>query len=338
MAVQQWVLPYLELIAGTLAAVSRKPVLEFASRFLLYTSFGSCLNFMALLIRGQPHWWDNVFLFVMFQVAFTLQLAFYAVLGEQFRNALAGTQSWARAVPLALALALTVLATVVMWGDPHAETVLVPLTCSILHAQILCLAPRWLPQDLLGHVSWVWLYTTRLLASMPRPLGPELHLGDLFLLAYCAKLAPMRGQEVLGKYLLLFWPFLPVLVGILLIPGTYGRKDQQPWPNFDFRLRMYTAEWIAVAAFLCIPQARDVKGVSFPSNWLPHLAWLRWWALWAFVSHKALYYLLDGLEVMRMQVPWYVKPLTIYVQAIPFYYWFRPKPAEPEQAVQQEMT
>ena len=79
-AVQLWVLPYLELISGTLCAVSKRGVLDYAAKLMLYTSLGCLMNLLACLARGSPRWWEDTTMNVAFQLGFTFQLALFGLL------------------------------------------------------------------------------------------------------------------------------------------------------------------------------------------------------------------------------------------------------------------
>ena len=81
------------------------------------------------------------------------------------------------------------------------DYVLIPALECLLHVLMLCVLAEHLPmrwKGFLGHASWLFLYSTRLARRQPRPLGPELHLGEVFFWAFTTKLVPMAGQEVGG--------------------------------------------------------------------------------------------------------------------------------------------
>eukprot|EP00439_Symbiodinium_sp_Y106_P065124 s3086_g10.t1 len=336
--VQLWVLPYLELISGTLCAVSKRSVLDYAAKLLLYTSLGCLMNLLACLARGTPRWWDNTGMNVAFQLGFTFQLAILGLLITPLRWQLSEPQKassrarWNIIIfgALALCLLLAILMEAVLNKSEEGlkegtDYVTIPATECLLHVLMLCVLAEYLPlrwKGFLGHASWLFLYSTRLLRRQPRPVGPELHLGELFFWAFTAKLVPMAGQEAIGRLMTKLWPFLLVACGLLLRPGVFGRKDQYPWDSWDDRARMYLGEFIACMAFLTIPAANLPDKLAFPQSWRRHMVWLNWWSLLAFMSHKAFYYLVDGIW------PWYCMVLTVYAAAFLCFLVWRPRDVE----------
>ncbi|CAJ1343911.1 unnamed protein product, partial [Effrenium voratum] len=329
-AVQQWVLPFLVIISGTLCAVSKKGLVDYVSRLLLFTSAGSCLNLICMLIRGQPNWYDNACLNLFFQLGFTFNLAVNGLIINPFRWQLEQPPEARRRAALmttglygGLCLVLGLLMAVLYDSNPQfVHDVGVPSFDIALHLLLLCALAELLPETqkgLLGHCSWIFLYSTRVLLRQPRPAGPELHLAELFLWAYCVKLVPMSGQECIGRFFVNYWPFVFIAAGLLLHPGVKQRVDQDPWSSAFLRSRHYLSELIACMAFLTIPAAKDVKTMVFPQSWRRHMVWLNYWSLGAFLSHKAFFYLVDGIW------PWYLMVAAVYASALPCFLIFRPR-------------
>ncbi|CAE7212812.1 unnamed protein product [Symbiodinium pilosum] len=337
-AVQAWVLPYLELISGTLCAVSKRGVLDYMAKLLLYTSAGCLMNLLACSARGSPQWWSDTALNVAFQLGFTFQLAIFGLLMAPLRWQLSDPQKassrtrWNIGIFGSLALCLfgAILMEVLLNKSSEGlksttDYVLIPALECLLHVLMLCVLAEHLPmrwKGFLGHASWLFLYSTRLARRQPRPLGPELHLGEVFFWAFTTKLVPMAGQEAIGRVMTKLWPFLLVACGLLLRPGVFGRMDQYPWDSFADRVRMYLCEFIACMAFLTIPVSNLPDKLAFPQSWRRHMVWLNWWSLLAFMSHKAFYYLVDGIW------PWYCMVLTVYGCAFLCFLVWRPREME----------
>ncbi|CAE7432817.1 unnamed protein product [Symbiodinium necroappetens] len=337
-AVQLWVLPYLELISGTLCAVSKRGVLDYAAKLMLYTSLGCLMNLLACLARGSPRWWEDTTMNVAFQLGFTFQLALFGLLITPLRWELSEPEKassrarWNVGIfgTLALCLLLAIMTEALLNESERGlkeatDYVIIPVTECLLHILMLCVLAEYLPMSwkgFMGHASWLFLYSTRLWRRQPRPLGPELHLGELFFWAFTAKLVPMFGQEAIGRLMTKLWPFLLVCCGLLLRPGIFGRKDQYPWDSWYDRGRMYLGELIACMAFLTIPVANLPDKLAFPQSWRRHMVWLNWWSLLAFMSHKAFYILVDGIW------PWYCMVLTVYAAAFPCFLVWRPRDVE----------
>ncbi|CAE7222625.1 unnamed protein product [Symbiodinium sp. CCMP2456] len=305
---------------------------------MLYTSAGSLMNLLALVARGSPKWWDDTSLNIAFQLGFTFQLALFGLLITPLRwqvsepEKASGRARWNISIFGALALCLLVAIMVEALLDGPGEGlkeatdfVIIPVTECLLHVLMLCVLAEYLPirwKGFMGHASWLFLYSTRLWRRQPRPMGPELHLGELFFWAFTTKLVPMAGQEAIGRLMTQLWPFLLVACGLLLRPGIFGRKDQYPWDSWEDRGRMYLAELIACMAFLTIPVANLPEKLAFPQSWRRHMVWLNWWSLLAFMSHKAFYYLVDGI------LPWYCMVLTVYAAAFLCFLVWRPRDVE----------
>mmetsp|Transcript_17414 Transcript_17414/g.39243 ORF Transcript_17414/g.39243 Transcript_17414/m.39243 type:complete len:172 (-) Transcript_17414:6-521(-) len=101
------------------------------------------------------------------------------------------------------------------------------------------------------------------------------------------------------------WPFWSVLGGLVSIfPGTQGRMDKFPFDDLEDRAQYYLLEILFIVAFVAIPTAGRAKTVPLSEAWRDHLPWLNIWALLAFCSHQAVYYVIGrrpwGLAFMAL--------------------------------------
>jgi len=313
--VLHWVLPILSMISGTLYAKSRQPLPVYAARLLAYSSLGSLLNGAAAMLMGIE-WHGKVFGdVVLYQNSFVYLFALGAIVAAPLKSQL-GPDSEPRTVWASMALYVTTLAALLiaqllLWHkgvtvfDQEIRVCGEVLVTTLLAAFLTYMLPAT-RRGLTGWVLLLWIFGTRIAHQEPRP-GSDIHYMDLYIFSFYVQKVPLLQQARLGQLMASLWPIWGVGSGLLLKPGTRARLDLMPFDSAALRLRQYLPELAVVLAFTCIPSAGPDATLTFPKATGPHLAWLSWWGLLAFVSHKAVYYVVTpmpwGLAVVLVAMP-----------------------------------
>merc|ERR1712216_204231 len=74
---------------------------------------------------------------------------------------------------------------------------------------------------------------------------------------------------------------------------------------------------MAIVAFITIPKSGAKEVLRFSESVAKHMNWMGWWSMWAFVAHKAIFYLV---------APYFIAGLGLMIAAMPIFYCaWRPK-------------
>lgn len=317
-AVQQWVLPFFSMISGMLYAKSRVSILEYTSRLMTYFSVGVIFNGTALMVTKQM-WFGECFANdVLFQIAFVILFAGGAVVAVPLKNQLCADSFEKKRLYagvnivgcICILIAIGVLYSMIQDRDGLLRILryLGEIFVSLLFTSI---AAYFLPAQGQGVIGWItlfWMYATRVAIREQRP-GLEFHFIELYIWAMVVQKIPLMGQERVGVIMARSWPLFLVAIALIKPPGAFGRIDRIPFTSWGLRLRQYIPEALTVVGFISVPSAGPKETLPFLDAFEPHMGWLSNWALLAFVSHKAIYYLLGG-------------PLGLPVVLCTGFFWF----------------
>lgn len=300
LATQQWVLPVITIISGSLYAKSKGSDLNYSARLWFFFSFGVALNGIACVAKGIRWWGDSFFLVVLFQMPFVLLFVGGAwvcgPLKRQLKPDVPRKIAMHNFCFYAVLLLIWLAIQIVLWSfDMHGPDQAMRLVCEcLLTGTIASVGYFFLPASHKGLLGWIllaWIYGTRMVHKENRP-GLEFHFVDIYIWSFVVALVPLSGQASLGWAMVRTWPIWVVGVKLLLVPGLTQRVDQYPFPNIFMRIfRLYLPEIMLVLAFVCIPSQGTEGVVVFPEIVARQMEWLNWWSLVAYMSHWAIYIL-----------------------------------------------
>lgn len=307
-ACQQWALPIICLISGSLYAKSRQHVVAYSARLALYFSCGCALNGFATIVTGIKWWQDEFDMAVMFQMSFVILFIGGAIVAKPLKSQLQARMELdkvqhARRNLIIYLILLCVAAgvQVAFWclnfeeGDQGVRLTSYCFATALLAA----LGCRLLPAGRVGLLGWIllaWIYATRLVHREDRP-GLEFHFVDLYMWAFVVQLVPLSGQAWIGQKMVHSWPIWAIACALIIVPGIQGRMDQHPFPHIVERFRQYVPEFVFVLAFTTIPCAGSGETLSFSEGAARHMSWLNYWSLFAYMAHKAVYDLAELIPV-----------------------------------------
>jgi len=334
-AVQAWVLPIFIMISGMLFAIGQLPTLDYVVRLLTYFSAGVALNAVAAEWgpRAPEAWWTEFPSRIVCQTAFVLMLAGAGIIASPLRHQLNFLKGSAREVRFAFGYSMIAYASAlvcllvlmfIQWYfslDVVNQTLLLVSAATFVTLLQAAFYVHRLPEARRGIAGWIllaWIYGIRVAVCVPRP-GLEMHLVDLYIWALFVQKVPLRGRRVVGLAMARWWPFLLFACGVLQRPGLKGRFDQTPHASVLERLEQYTPEVAVVLAFTSIPSVGIPDTLQMPNYIKQHSQWLTRWSLFAFISHKAVYYVVQPLPY----------GLALVVLAAPFFFLLRRRDPPP---------
>merc|ERR1719375_2892656 len=92
-------------------------------------------------------------------------------------------------------------------------------------------------------------------------------------------------RKTIGKYMCRYWFLLLFFFSLLIPPGTWGRFDETPITELNFRIRFHLVELAMVLLFLCAAE-RIAHDEIFTED---RLEWMSWWSLYLFLFHKCVH-------------------------------------------------
>merc|ERR1711937_700432 len=126
---------------------------------------------------------------------------------------------------------------------------------------------------------------------------------ELYVLAMVLEVFPLVGVRFIVRYTRAYWPILAGIILLLSMPDMMGRCDLHPPTMWWERLRFYSVEFFFTLCFLS-----GVMNTSDPWKLIP---WLKWWSLFAYMTHVGWMRLLGSPYA----------PILTYSSSGIFYFW-----------------
>jgi len=299
-----WVLQFLMLISGTCFARSKKSLMGYCFRLMLFWSVGVLLNALALELTQRS--WKHDALKVQFQMMFVHIIMAPAVLANplkiqlQERSKTGGDAMRANSVALVLYSALAATTTIAYGSACHGGEFSISglkigqniLLGAMEMTWLLLLASLSVATDTEPTAGWfliALIAASRILIAQPRP-GSEFHEMDLFIWAVFVQLSPLKHGESVGVAIAQAWPIWGAACILLMfhVPAKPRSIEQYPSDHILERLRFYLVETLLAIAFTTIPYGGTGKTLVMPPWLRPHMNWLNYFSLAAFCGHKAV--------------------------------------------------